>query len=83
MQSGRHPIHRRQDSTIFDFSIPIEIATLAFSIPVLALEYYWVILLGYSTKYPRDLEAADVKLPSFPSISVLIATFNEKYVIER
>ena len=61
----------------------IEVVTLAITLPVLGLEYYWLVLLGTSTKYPRDLESRDVRLASHPTVSILIASFNEKYVIER
>ena len=61
----------------------LEIVTLGIGIPVLALEYYWVILLAMSLRYPRDLGKKDVKLSRYPLVSVLIATFNEKFVIER
>jgi cellulose synthase/poly-beta-1,6-N-acetylglucosamine synthase-like glycosyltransferase len=61
----------------------IEIVTLAITVPVLGLEYYWLVLLGTSTKYPRDLESRDVRLTSHPTVSILIASFNEEYVIER
>ena len=50
---------------------------------MLALGYYWVVLLGMSMRYPRDLGDKDVKLSRYPSVSVVIATFNEKFVIER
>jgi cellulose synthase/poly-beta-1,6-N-acetylglucosamine synthase-like glycosyltransferase len=61
----------------------IEILTLVITVPVLGLEYYWLVLLGMSTKYPRDLESKAVTLTSFPTVSILIASYNEKYVIER
>jgi len=61
----------------------LEIVTLGIGIPVLALEYYWVFLLASSMKYPRDLGKKEVKLSRYPLVSVLIATFNEKFVIER
>jgi cellulose synthase/poly-beta-1,6-N-acetylglucosamine synthase-like glycosyltransferase len=61
----------------------IEIVTLAITLPVLGLEYYWLVLLGTSTKYPMDLESRDVRLTSHPRVSILIASFNERYVIER
>ncbi len=61
----------------------LEVVTLVLGIPVLALEYYWVILLATSMKYPRTLAKGRAKLSQFPSVSVLIATFNEKFVIER
>jgi cellulose synthase/poly-beta-1,6-N-acetylglucosamine synthase-like glycosyltransferase len=61
----------------------VEIITLAITVPVLGLEYYWLILLGTSTRYPRELGSGDVELTDHPTVSVLIASFNEKYVIGR
>jgi len=61
----------------------IEVVTLVITVPVLGLEYYWMVLLGTSTKYPRDLESHDVKLTTHPEVSVLIASYNEQYVIDR
>jgi len=61
----------------------LEVITLGIGIPVLALEYYWVILLAMSLKYPKNLDKRDVKLNRYPLVSILIATFNEKFVIER
>ena len=52
----------------------IEVVTLVITVPVLGLEYYWMVLLGTSTKYPRDLESHDVKLTTHPEVSVLIAS---------
>lgn len=61
----------------------VEIVTLVITVPVLGLEYYWLVLLGTSTKYPRDLESRDVRLTKHPAVSIIIASFNERYVIER
>ncbi len=61
----------------------IEVITLVLSVPVFALEYYWVFLLGNSLTYPMGLGAAEVELEEHPMVSILIATFNERYVIER
>ncbi len=61
----------------------IEILTLVITVPVLGLEYYWLLLLGTSTKYPRDLETRAVMLLDHPMVSVLIASYNERYVIAR
>ncbi len=61
----------------------MEVVTLAIGVPVLALEYYWVILLATSVKYPRNLAKEKARLNRFPSVTVLIATFNEKFVIQR
>lgn len=61
----------------------VELVTLALSSPVLVLSYYWMVLLVSSAKYPRNLGKKDVKLDYFPTVSILIATFNERFVIER
>ncbi|HKW04225.1 MAG TPA: glycosyltransferase family 2 protein [Nitrososphaerales archaeon] len=61
----------------------VELITLIFSIPVLALSYYWIVLFGASLVYPRKLGKEDVRLNSYPKVSILIASFNEKFVIER
>src|SRR5712671_5312277 len=61
----------------------IEIVTIVLSIPVFALSYYWVFLFGNSLRYPRDLGAGAVTLDAHPLVSILIASFNERYVIER
>lgn len=61
----------------------ITAVTLILSVPVFALEYYWLFLLGNSLRYPRDLGAADVSLEEHPMVSILIATFNERFVIDR
>ncbi len=61
----------------------IDLIALLLSIPVLALSYYWVILFVSSLKYPRELGAGDVRLPYHPPVTILIATFNEKFVIEK
>ncbi|MDA4122129.1 MAG: glycosyltransferase [Thaumarchaeota archaeon] len=61
----------------------LEIITLVITVPVLGLEYYWLVLLATSTKYPRDLESKEVLLTSHPTVSILFASYNERYVIER
>ncbi|MDA4111435.1 MAG: glycosyltransferase [Thaumarchaeota archaeon] len=61
----------------------IELITLVLSLPVLALSYYWMVLLVSSLKYPRNLGAGEATLEYFPMVSILIAAFNEKFVIDR
>jgi cellulose synthase/poly-beta-1,6-N-acetylglucosamine synthase-like glycosyltransferase len=68
---------------VMEIWLLLEVVTLAIGVPVLALEYYWVILLAMSMKYPSYLAKKDVKLSHFPLVSILIATYNEKFVIER
>jgi cellulose synthase/poly-beta-1,6-N-acetylglucosamine synthase-like glycosyltransferase len=62
---------------------PLELLTVVLSVPVLALEYYWIVLLVCSTRYPRSLAQDDSHLAEHPKVSVLIAAYNEKYVINR
>ena len=66
-----------------DIWLLLEVVTLAIGAPVLALEYYWVILLATSMKYPRSLANEKPRLGRYPLVTVLIATFNEKFVIQR
>ena len=61
----------------------IDVITLVLSVPVLAIAYYWLVLLGTSVRYPRDLGAREAHLSTYPMVSILIASYNEKYVIER
>ena len=61
----------------------LEVVTLGIGVPVLALEYYWVILLAMSMKYPKNLAREKPRLAHYPLVTVLIATFNEKFVIQR
>src|SRR2546429_374717 len=61
----------------------VEIVTIVLSIPVFALSYYWVFLLGNSLRYPRGLGLGTANLAEHPVVSILIASFNERYVIER
>ncbi len=42
-----------------------------------------VVLLLSSAKYPKDLGRKGMKLEYYPMVSILIATFNERFVIER
>jgi cellulose synthase/poly-beta-1,6-N-acetylglucosamine synthase-like glycosyltransferase len=58
--------------------------SLAFSIPVLVFSYYTVILFLSSLRYPNSLLSANLPPSSeHPRVSVLVATFNEKFVISR
>jgi cellulose synthase/poly-beta-1,6-N-acetylglucosamine synthase-like glycosyltransferase len=55
--------------------------SLAFSIPVLMSSYYTVILFVSSLRYPRFLGDLSPFTESFPLVSVLIASYNEKFVM--
>jgi len=63
-----------------DSWVYISAISLAFSIPGLLFSYYSVILFLSTLRYPRSLsESRSVRDP--PLISILMATFNEKFVI--
>src|SRR2546428_203307 len=57
--------------------------SLAFSIPVLLSSYYTVILFVSSLRYPRILSNVDPPRENLPLVSILIAAYNEKFVIGR
>ncbi|MGP6220052.1 glycosyltransferase [Caldiplasma sukawensis] len=59
----------------------ISIISLAFTLPVLVNSYYQLILLISAFFYPLNLEAEKPILFDFPTVSILIAVFNEKNVI--
>ncbi len=60
--------------------IYISAISLAFSIPGLIFSYYNVILFLSTLRYPRTL-AESSPLRGTPFVTILIATFNEKFVI--
>ena len=69
---------------MIEFSIFVEVVIVLLVIPVLCLSFYWCFdLLVSSLKYPRDLEEKEVQLARFPNVSILISSFNEKFVIAR
>ncbi len=57
--------------------------SLAFTVPVLASAYYALILLISSFRYPKGLGRDPVALVDCPRVSVLVAAYNEKFVISR
>ena len=57
--------------------------SLAFSVPVLLSSYYTMILFVSSLRYPRTLGSLDPLSESSPLVSVLVASYNEKFVITR
>ena len=60
--------------------IYISAISIAFSIPGLLFSYYSVVLFLSTTRYPRSrLESPSIR--ETPLISILIATFNEKFVV--
>lgn len=61
----------------------IEIISIIFSIPVLALAYYDLFLIINAFRYPLDMEKETPFLHNYPLVTILIATYNEKYVIEK
>jgi len=60
----------------------VAVITLLITLPVLASSYYSTILLLSSFRYPRSEQ--NKKEPNkFPVVSILIATYNEKFVIPK
>jgi len=57
--------------------------SLAFSVPVLLSSYYTVILFVSSLRYPRILSTVDPPGENLSLVSILIAAYNEKFVIGR
>jgi cellulose synthase/poly-beta-1,6-N-acetylglucosamine synthase-like glycosyltransferase len=63
------------------FWLVISLVSLIFSVPVLLLSYYWLFLLASSVRYPKKLPSSNSILSNLPLVSILIASYNEKYVI--
>ena len=58
--------------------------SLAFSIPVLVFSYYTVVLFFSSLRYPKSLLSTNLQpVLERPRVSILVATYNEKFVISR
>ena len=58
------------------------ITSLLFTLPVLASSYYSMILLVSSFRYPRT-DQGRREPAEFPFVSILIAAYNEKFVIAK
>jgi cellulose synthase/poly-beta-1,6-N-acetylglucosamine synthase-like glycosyltransferase len=61
----------------------LTIISLLFTIPVLVVSYYYVLELVCALRYPRSLELSKTDPKETPLVSILIATYNEKFVIGR
>jgi cellulose synthase/poly-beta-1,6-N-acetylglucosamine synthase-like glycosyltransferase len=59
------------------------LVSLIFSIPVVVISYYLLIQFLSSLRYPRKLGLEYSPMDSHPIVSILIATYNERSVIER
>lgn len=59
----------------------ISLVSIVFSLPVVVISYYLLIQFLSALKYPRGLGTNDVSLIRHPLITILIATFNERFVI--
>ncbi len=59
----------------------ITLISIAFSLPVIVTSYYQLLLFISAFFYPHDLEKETPDLNEFPSVSILIACYNEKNVI--
>ena len=55
----------------------ISIVSIIFSLPVIVTSYYQLILFVSALLYPLDLEKETPELTEFPSVSILIACYNE------
>jgi len=59
----------------------VSIISILFTIPVLAVSYFQLVLFISSLKYPHNMEKETPVLSDFPIVSILIPSFNEKYVL--
>src|SRR5260370_32067505 len=57
--------------------------SLGFSIPVLLSSYYTVILFISSLRYPKSIMMTEPTSQDLPIVSVLVASYNEKFVIAK
>ncbi len=60
----------------------VVIISLIFTAPVLASSYYSMILLVSSFRYPKA-EPPSRGLTKYPVVSILVATYNEKFVVSQ
>ena len=56
--------------------------SIAFTLPVLVVSYFYAIEFFNALRYPRNISPDDSELKDHPKVSILIATYNEKNVIE-
>jgi cellulose synthase/poly-beta-1,6-N-acetylglucosamine synthase-like glycosyltransferase len=63
--------------------VVIATISLAFSLPVLMSSYYTMILFLSSLRYPRSIENLNSHSENSPLVSILVASYNEKFVIGR
>jgi len=61
----------------------IGIASIILTLPVLASSYYALLLFVSSLTYPRRLGEVSSPLTSEPEVSILVAVYNEKFVVEK
>ena len=59
----------------------VAIISILFTIPVLMVSYFQLVLFVCSLRYPHDMDKETPNLSEFPKVSILIPSFNEKYVI--
>ncbi len=63
--------------------IVVTAISIAFSVPVLISSYYTVILFFSSLFYPRSPTEIGSAPKEWPTVSILVAVYNEKFVIEK
>lgn len=61
----------------------IAIVSVILTIPVLASSYYALVLFVSSLSYQRQSRKAEIKPVNWPIVSVLVAIYNEKFVVEK
>lgn len=65
-----------------DSWVLVACVSVAFSLPGLLFAYYNLVLFISLLRYPKSL-GQDTQLNDTPPVSILLATFNEKYVITK
>lgn len=61
----------------------VVIVSIILTVPVLASSYYALVLFVSSLSYPKTLDQASSDPASQPGVSVLLAVYNEKFVVEK
>jgi cellulose synthase/poly-beta-1,6-N-acetylglucosamine synthase-like glycosyltransferase len=61
----------------------IAIVSIILTIPVLASSYYALFLFVGSLSYQKQSRINETKLANWPIVSVLVAIYNEKFVVEK
>jgi cellulose synthase/poly-beta-1,6-N-acetylglucosamine synthase-like glycosyltransferase len=68
---------------VIELWVIVTAVSLGFSIPVLLSSYYTVILFISSLRYPKSIVMTEPRYEHLPRVSVLVASYNEKFVIAK